>query len=79
MNIKELRSYVAQALLARRNNSDDLVIYPVDMLDPMDAPAVLDGATYGVFIEQSYNTRPVPAHWLPVPEQFNSFVAGCGI
>lgn len=79
MNIKELRSYVAQALLARRNGNDDLVIYPVDMLDPLDAPAVLNGAMYGVFVEQSYNTCSIPAHWLPVPEQFNNFVAGYGI
>lgn len=79
MTIKELRTFVAQALLARRNGNDDLVIYPVDMLDPVDLDPALNNARYGVFIEQSYITRPIPAHWLPVPEVFNSFIESRGI
>lgn len=79
MTIKELRKYIALAVRNRRYGIDDPVIYAVDELDYIDFDCKLNGAKYAVYIEQAYNTYPIPAHWLPVPKKFNSIIESYGI
>ena len=46
----------------------------LDMADLDIEEEGLKGAKYAVFIEQYYNTVPVPSHWLPVPNEYNYIV-----
>ena len=58
-------------------DEDTTIVWSTDALDLTDSEkAELNGARYVVYIEQYYDTYPVPSHFEPVPSEFNDMVAG---
>lgn len=74
MTKKELQAAIDFDL---ENGPDYEIVWPTDALDLTDSEkAELNGARYVVYVEQYYNTYPVPSHFEPVPTEFNDMVAG---
>lgn len=51
------------------------ITYPVDSLDlNAEELAEIGDAKYVIFVDQSYITTPIAAHWEPVPHDLDGFV-----
>ena len=90
MTLKELRHYIACELNAYRqdediyllgddrcyDNWDHRQILRVDGhdFDVMSIPENCKGSRYCIFVDQVYNTYPIPSHFEPIPNEFNDVV-----